>query len=41
MTIITAEDFTFTYPGNDGPTLKNVSFAIERGEILGLIGPPK
>lgn len=39
MPIVTGENFTFTFPGNDEPTLKNISFAVEQGEILGLIGP--
>ena len=39
MSIVNAENFTFTYPGNEEPTLKNVSFNIEQGEILGIIGP--
>lgn len=31
-------DVTFTYPGNDMPALKNVSFIIEPGENVGIIG---
>lgn len=39
MSIVKVEDFTFTYPGNDEPTLKNISLTIEPGEVVGLIGP--
>ncbi len=31
-------DVTFTYPGNKVPTLKNVSFTIQKGEKVGIIG---
>ncbi|MGF1497958.1 MAG: ABC transporter ATP-binding protein [Elainellaceae cyanobacterium] len=39
MSIVKAEGFTFTYPADDEPVLKNVSFNVEQGEVLGLIGP--
>lgn len=31
-------NLTFTYPGLEDPTLKNISFKIEKGESVGLIG---
>jgi len=31
-------DVTFTYPGATKPTLKNLSFAIEPGEVVALVG---
>lgn len=29
---------TFTYPGDDAPTLKNVSFKVKAGEMIGIVG---
>jgi ATP-binding cassette subfamily B protein/ATP-binding cassette subfamily C protein len=31
-------DVTFTYPGNDAPTIKDVSFVVEPAEDLALVG---
>ncbi|QFQ90423.1 ABC transporter ATP-binding protein [Lacticaseibacillus manihotivorans] len=31
-------DVTFTYPGDQEPTLKNVSFKVKPGEMLGIVG---
>lgn len=31
-------NLTFAYPGVDSPTLKNMSFTIEKGESVGIIG---
>lgn len=31
-------DLSFTYPGNDRPTLEHISFAIHAGENVGIIG---
>jgi ATP-binding cassette subfamily B protein len=36
---IVAENLSFTYPGNNTSTLKNVSFEINKGEIIALVGP--
>lgn len=33
------ENVTFTYPGTTRPVLKNVSFTLEPGQTLGIIGP--
>jgi fluoroquinolone transport system ATP-binding protein len=30
---------SYTYPGNPGPTLKDLSFSIEKGSIFGFLGP--
>jgi len=32
-------DVTFTYPGRDTVTLKDVSFDVRRGEIIAIVGP--
>lgn len=32
------KNVTFTYPGSDTPALKNMSFVIESGEVVALIG---
>ena len=37
--MIEVNNLTFTYPGNDAPTLKNLSFEISQGEIFGFLGP--
>ena len=36
---ISFENVTFTYPGDNHPSLENVSFYIERGRTLAIIGP--
>ena len=33
------QNVTFLYPGQSEPTLQNVSFALEPGESLGVVGP--
>ncbi|MFC4907889.1 ABC transporter ATP-binding protein [Actinomadura gamaensis] len=35
---ISVEDITFTYPGADGPALRNVSVNLRRGEVVALVG---
>lgn len=32
------DDVSFTYPNDDTPTLKNISFYIEPGEMVGVVG---
>ncbi|OJF02997.1 multidrug ABC transporter ATP-binding protein [Weissella confusa] len=32
------DDVSFTYPGDDKPTLKHISFAVQPGEMIGIIG---
>ena len=32
-------DITFAYPGNAAPALSDVSLAIRRGEMIGIVGP--
>ncbi|MBD2257230.1 ATP-binding cassette domain-containing protein [Pseudanabaena sp. FACHB-2040] len=39
MQIVKAKDFKFTYPGVEKSALDRVSFDIQKGEILGIIGP--
>jgi ATP-binding cassette subfamily B protein len=36
---IIVENLSFTYPGNDSPTIDKVSFSIRKGEIIALVGP--
>jgi len=36
---ILVENLSFTYPGNDSPTIDKVSFGIRKGEIIALVGP--
>ena len=36
---ISAENLSFTYPGNNFSTISNVSFEIKKGEIIALVGP--
>lgn len=36
---IKARNITFTYPDSVGPTIKNISFDIHKGQVVGLIGP--
>lgn len=37
--MISVQDLNFTYPGAPSPTLHGLSFAIEDGEVYGLLGP--
>jgi len=37
--MITVQNLTFTYPGNTDPTVKDINFNIEKGEIFGFLGP--
>ncbi len=32
------DDVSFTYPGGDKPTLKNISFKVKTGEMVGIVG---
>lgn len=34
-----ARDFTFRYPGTTAPALSDITFAVESGEVLGVVGP--
>ena len=36
---ISAENISFTYPGNMQPSVSEVSFSINKGEIIALVGP--
>lgn len=36
---ISVESLSFTYPGNQHPTVDNISFRIKKGEIVALVGP--
>lgn len=36
---LSAESVLFGYPGMEKPAIRNVSFAVQPGELLGLIGP--
>jgi PrtD family type I secretion system ABC transporter len=36
---LTLEQVTFTPPGRDAPTVRRVTFALNPGEILGVVGP--
>jgi len=35
---VSYDDVTFTYPGADQPTLRNVDFTAEDGELVGIVG---
>jgi len=35
---ISAENLTFSYPGNPVPVIKNISFNIKKGEVVALVG---
>lgn len=35
---VEARHLTFTYPGGDKPVLENVSFRLEKGQTLGIVG---
>lgn len=32
------DDVSFTYPGDDKPTLKHISFTVQPGEMIGIVG---
>jgi ATP-binding cassette subfamily B protein len=36
---IVLDNVSFTYPGNRGKTIDNISFEIKKGEIIALVGP--
>lgn len=36
---ITLENITFTYPGRSEPVISNINLTIQKGEIVGVIGP--
>ncbi len=36
---MSAENLSFTYPGNKARTIDNISFEIQKGEIIALVGP--
>jgi ATP-binding cassette, subfamily B, bacterial len=36
---IVIDNLSFTYPGNAGTSINNVSFEIKKGEIIALVGP--
>lgn len=38
FTTLRLRDVSFTYPGTDRPVLRNVSFDVQRGEIVALVG---
>ena len=37
--VIQTQSFCFSYPGADRPAVRDVAFAVERGEIFGFLGP--
>jgi len=37
--MIKVENLSYTYPKSSGPTLKNLNFAIDKGEVFGFLGP--
>lgn len=41
MNSIEIKNLTFTYPGADTPTLKNVNIDIEEGDFVALVGNKK
>jgi len=36
---LTVKDLSFTYPGNSSRAINNISFEINKGEIIALVGP--
>lgn len=38
MSILEIKDLTFTYPGADAPTLKDVELKIEKGDFIAIVG---
>jgi len=39
MPILNIKNFSFTYPGVDHPSLKNINLPIKKNQITSLIGP--
>ena len=39
MDCVTVRNLSFSYPGQDGPVLRDVSFSLEKGEFAVLCGP--
>lgn len=37
--MISVDEFSFTYPTKNEPTLSDVSFRLDEGEVLGVVGP--
>jgi hypothetical protein len=37
--VIQTQSFCFSYPGANRPAVRDVAFAVERGEIFGFLGP--
>lgn len=37
--MLSARNFTFTYPGIPEPALSDVSFDVDQGDVLGVVGP--
>jgi fluoroquinolone transport system ATP-binding protein len=37
--MITVNHLTYTYPNTTAPAVKNITFAVDEGEILGFLGP--
>jgi energy-coupling factor transport system ATP-binding protein len=37
--MIDVRNLTYSYPNSDKPTLRNITFAVEPGESIGIIGP--
>ena len=37
--MIRVDDLTFAYTGAEKPAVRNLSFAIETGEVFGFLGP--
>jgi fluoroquinolone transport system ATP-binding protein len=37
--MIDVHHLVYTYPGSNQPTIKDISFSLKRGEILGFLGP--
>jgi ATP-binding cassette subfamily B protein len=37
--VLDVQDLSFSYPGNNIPVIKNVTFELNKGEIIALVGP--
>ena len=37
--MLKVENLSYTYPGNDAPTVKGVGFEAEKGHVIGFLGP--